>query len=121
MKSLIKAICKDKSPPTLTVTTFTPNISKKLWSIVKSKLKVCARYSVRHDDATGTLTEALLNIHPEEDSPLSDIFLKNMYTKIRSLLTVEEKISGYQIFKLIDESASIKKSDADIKILYTQS
>ena len=61
-----------------------------------------------------------MNIHPEEDSPLSDIFLKNMYAKIRSLLTVEEKISGYRIFKLIDDSASIKKSDADIKILYTE-
>ena len=81
---------------------------------------MCARYSVLHDDATGTLTEELSNIHPEEDSSLSDIFLKAMEASTRALFTSGEHLSGYRIFKSIEDSASTQKYDADLELLYIQ-
>ena len=81
---------------------------------------MCARYSVLRGDVTGTLTEALANIHPEEDSSLSDIFPKVMDASTKSLFTVYEKLSGYHIFKSIEDSASAQKPDADIKLLCIQ-
>ena len=94
MQALLKSIVKDKPPPTLTVPTFTHNRRKNWCSIVKIKLKVCSSYSVLHNNVTGTLTGALANIHPEEDSSLSEIFLKVMDAITEALFTVEEQLSG---------------------------
>ena len=44
---------------------------------------MCSKYSVLHNDANVTLTEALENIHPGEDSSLSDRFLKAMDTSTK--------------------------------------
>ena len=79
---------------------------------------MCARYSVLHDDITGTLTEALENTHSEEDLSLSDKFLKATEISTKALLTVEEQLSGYHIFKYIEDSASTKKSDSELELLY---
>ena len=49
---------------------------------------MCVRYSVLHNDANGTLTEALANIHTEEDPSLSDIFLKSMDASTKALFVV---------------------------------
>ena len=89
LQALPKAIVKYKPPPTLTVPTFTPNIRKNWFSILKSKLKVCAGYIVLHDNVTVTLTEALSTIHPEEDYSLSDRFIKVMDTSTKSLFTID--------------------------------
>ena len=83
-------------------------------------MKVCARYSILHDNVTGTLTEALENIHPGYESSLSDIFLKLVDASTKAIFTVEEQLSGYRIFKSIEDSASTQKSDADINLLYIQ-
>ena len=85
---MLKAIGKYKPYPTFTVPKFTPNSRNNWCSIVKSKLKVFARYSVLHNDVTGTLTESLANNHPEEDLSLSDIFLKAMDASTKFLFTV---------------------------------
>ena len=79
-----------------------------------------ARYRVLHGDVTGTLTEALSNIHLEEDLSLSDRFLKVMDASTKALFTVEEQLSGYHIFKFIEYSASTQKYDLDIDLLYIQ-
>ena len=62
---------------------------------------MCPRYIVLHDGVTGTLTEALATVHPEEDLSLCDRFLEVMDTSTKSLFTVEEQISGYRIFNSI--------------------
>ena len=117
IQSLLKEIVKDKPFPNLTVPMFTPNSRKNWCSIVKSKLKVCARYRVLHENVNGTLTEALATIHPEEDSSLSDRFLKVMDSSTKDLFTIEEKISGYRIFKSIEDSSSTQKYYAEIELL----
>ena len=81
---------------------------------------MCARNSVLHDDVIGTLTEALANTHPGEYSSLSDRFLKVVDVSTKYLFTVEEQLSGYRIFKSIEDSASTQKSDADLELLYIQ-
>ena len=63
---------------------------------------------------------ALVNIHPEEDFSLSDIFIKVTETSIKALFNLDEELSGYQIFKSIEDSASTQKSDAEIEMLYIQ-
>ena len=64
--------------------------------------------------------EALANNHPEEESSLSERFLKVMDASTKSLFTLEEQLSGYRIFKFIEDSDSTQKSDAEIKLLYIQ-
>ena len=81
---------------------------------------MCVKYIILNNDVTGTLTEALANNHPEENLSLSDRFLKAMDASIKSVFAIEEQISGYLIFKSIEDSAPPKKSDADIKLLYIQ-
>ena len=120
LQALLREIGKYKPYPTLTVPTFTHNKRKNWCSIVKSKLKLCPRYRVLHDNVPGTLTEALVTFHPEEDSSLSDRFLKVMDTSTKALFTVEEQISGYHIFKSSEDSASTQKSDAEIDLMYIQ-
>ena len=36
------------------------------------------------------------------------------------LFTVDEQLSGYRIFKSIEDSASTQKSDAELELLYIQ-
>ena len=117
MQALIKAIVKEKPFPTLTFPMFTPNNRKNWCSTVKIKLKVCSRYSILHEDATGTLTEELANNHPEEYLSLNDRFLKTMYASTKPLFTVEDQLNGYRIFKSIEDSASNQKSDAELEFL----
>ena len=117
LQALLRAIGKDKLSPTLTVPTFTHNNRKKWLSIVKIKLKVCPSYIVLHDDVTSTLAEALVTVHREEDSSLSDRFLKVMDASTKALFAVKEQLSGYRIFKSIEYSASTQKSDAEIDMM----
>ena len=77
-------------------------------------------YRVLHDNVTVNLMEALATVHPEEDSSLSDRFLKFMDASTKSLFVAVEKLSGYRIFKSIEDFASTQKSDAEIKLLYIQ-
>ena len=72
---------------------------------------MCPRYRVLHDNVASTLTDALPNVHPEEDSPLSDRFLKVTEASTKALFTVEEQLSGYRIFKSIEDYAPTKKND----------
>ena len=81
---------------------------------------MCAKYSVLHDNVTGTLMEALANIHPEEDSSLIDRILKVVDNSTKALFAVEEQLSVYRIFKSIEDYDSNQKSDAEIKLMYIQ-
>ena len=81
---------------------------------------MCALYSALNGNATDTITEALANAHPEEKLSLSDRFLKAMDASTKALFTEEEQLSGYYIFKSIEDSNSTQKSDADIELLYIQ-
>ena len=81
---------------------------------------MCARYSILHNNVTGTLTEALANTHPEEDSSLSERLIKAMDASTKYLFTVEEQLSGYRIFKSIEDSDSTQKYDTELKLLYIQ-
>ena len=105
IQDLLKAVGKEKLSPILTVLTFTPSIRKKWCSIVKSKIKVCSNYIILHNNATGTLMESLVNIHPEENSSLSERFIKATDSGTKTVFTVDEQLIGYHIFKLIDYSA----------------
>ena len=75
---------------------------------------------VLHDDDTCTLTKALANTHPEENFSLSDKLIKAMNASTKALFTIEEQLSGYRIFKSIEDYASTQKYDADIELLYIQ-
>ena len=81
---------------------------------------MCPRYRVLHGSVTGTLTETLATVHPEEGSSLSDIFLKVMDTSTKALFAVEEQLSGYHIYNSIEYSASTQKFYAYIELLYIQ-
>ena len=59
-------------------------------------------------------------IHLEEVLSLSDRFLKVMDSSTKSLFPVEDQLSGYRIFKSIEDSDSTQKSDSEIKLLYNQ-
>ena len=78
---------------------------------------MCARYILLNYDVTITLTEALENIHPEEELSLSDIFLKVMDTSSKAHFDVEEQLNKYDIFKSIEESVLTQTTDAEIKRL----
>ena len=86
--------------------------------MVKRKLNVFPGYRVLRDNVTGTHTEALATVHLDESSSLSDIFLKVMDASAKSILAVEEQLSGYRIFKSIEDSASTPNSDAEIELMY---
>ena len=81
---------------------------------------MCSRYSILHDNVTVTLTEALVNTHPEEDSSLSDRLPKAMDASTKVIFTVEEQLSGYRIFKSIEDPTSTQKSDTELNLLYIQ-
>ena len=77
-------------------------------------------YRVLHDDVTSTLTESLANFHKEEDSSLSDRFIKVVDASTKSPFAVEDQLSRYRVFKYIEDSASTQKYDAEIELLYIQ-
>ena len=81
---------------------------------------MCVRYRVLQDDVNGTLTKVLATIHPEENSSLSDRFLKVMDNSTKSLFTIEEQLSGYHILKSIEDSTSTQNCDAEIDLPYIQ-
>ena len=81
---------------------------------------MCDRYIVLHDNVTSTLTEALATIHQKEESSSSDRLLKGMDTSTKALFAIDEQLSGYHIFKFIEDSASTQKYDTDIELLYNQ-
>ena len=81
---------------------------------------MCDRYIVLHDYVTSTLTEALATIHQKEESSSSDRLLKGMDTSTKALFAIDEQLSGYHIFKFIEDSASTQKYDTDIELLYNQ-